>query len=153
MLKLKRKKIGDRKYDLVDAKTGAQIAVAFQTGEHGRDNYPWEWNWYAERTFGKFDKYPRSEESLKNIVDIIESYANQIGILKPVAGKWLSGYDVPEGQNFRYAGRYYTCNGKVHGEFNAYVPVLDYRGNSTEIIVRHGDSVQVLDFEYQPAVS
>lgn len=80
-MKLKRKKIGDRNYNLVDSKTGEVIANAVQTGEHGRDDYPWEWNMLDGRIFGKLDYTTgRSVESLKDAVDYVESGANSFGM-------------------------------------------------------------------------
>ena len=87
-MKLKRKKIGDRSYQLVDTKTGEVIAHAAQTGEHGRDNYPWDWyledgvEW-AEKKYpsGATIRTGGSAESLKNIVDNVESTATYFGLI------------------------------------------------------------------------
>lgn len=150
MLKLKRKKTGDRVYDLVDAKTGTKIATAAQTGEHGRDNYPWERGFYDSRIFGKLDmRTTQSHESLKDIVDFIESHINSFGLLKP-SGDPVSGYEICKGQHFRYAGYYYQATADPTGEFNAYVQVLNYRGDPSEIVIRHGDFVTLYDWEYKP---
>lgn len=39
---LKRRKIGDRKYAIIDRTTGQQVGEAAMTGEYSRDDYPWE---------------------------------------------------------------------------------------------------------------
>jgi hypothetical protein len=87
-MKLKRKKIGDRSYLLVDTKTGEVIAHAAQTGEHGRDNYPWDW-YLADGVEFAQQKYPNgasirtggAAEFLKDIVDNVESTANYYGLI------------------------------------------------------------------------
>lgn len=88
-MKLKRRKIGDRTYELVDNKTGEVIAHASQTGEHGRDNYPWDWFLadgveFAEkvRPNGFRIKTGGSAESLKNIVSNIQATADQCGLVR-----------------------------------------------------------------------
>lgn len=145
-MKLKRKKVGDRSYQLVDARTGTVIAIASQTGEHGRDNYPWSWHLTDDRMLGRLDASAgKSEDSLRNCVDYIESGINQYGLYKSVGR--VSGYDVKDGQIFRYAGYYYRALADAHGEFNAYVSVNNHRGDNTEIVIRHEDFVTVYEFE------
>ena len=39
---LKRRKVGDRQYEIIDKKTGEVVASAACTGEPGRDDYPWD---------------------------------------------------------------------------------------------------------------
>jgi hypothetical protein len=65
----------------------------------------------------------------------------------PMAGKTISGYDVKKGDKFSYAGDYYEAAGDAHGEFNAYIPVVDSRtkSGSSEIIVLHGNNVTLID--------
>lgn len=138
-MKLKRKKIGDRSYQLVDTATGEGIALASQTGEHGRDNYPWEWHLVGDGIFGRLNASSgKSEESLRNCVDYIESEARN-GILRPVGR--VSGYDIKEGQVFRYNNYYFRATQDAYGEFNAYIPANNHRGDLTEIVVAHGDTV------------
>lgn len=145
-MKLKRKKIGDRNYALINVSTGEYVANAAQTGEHGRDNYPWSWHLLGERIFGRLAASTgKSEDSLKNCVDWVESEATSSGIYKPAGS--VSGYDVKEGQVFRYASYYYRALADAHGEFNAYIPASNHRGDTTEIIVRHGDSVTLYELE------
>ena len=145
-MKLKRKKIGDRSYLLVDTVTGREIAQASQTGEHGRDNYPWEWHLLGEGISGRLNASSgRSEESLRSCVDYIEAEISNYGLYRPE--KIVDGYDVLEGDLFRYGGYYYRALADAHGEFNAYISVNDHRGENTEIIVRHGDRVTVYKFE------
>lgn len=40
--RLKRRKVGDRKYEIILRSTGEVVAVSVMTGERGRDDYPWE---------------------------------------------------------------------------------------------------------------
>jgi len=143
-MKLKRKKIGDRSYQLVDTATGKEIGTAAQTGEHGRDNYPWEWSLSDDMIFGRLDmRTGHSVESLRDAVDIIESGANTFGLLKPVGP--VSPYDIKEGQVFRYmhGGRYYfyRATQDAYGEFNAYIPCNDSRGDLSEVLIPHGATV------------
>lgn len=72
-----------------------------------------------------------------------------------MAEKSISGYDVKKGQKFSYAGDVYEAAGDAHGEFNAYVPVVDSRTKSgvSEIIVLHGNSVTLLDELVEVTVS
>ncbi len=147
-MKLKRKKIGDRNYQLVDTKTGKVLATAAQTGEHGRDNYPWEWSLTDEMIFGRLDfRTGHSVESLKDAVDIVESHANGYGLYKPV-GK-VSGYDILEGQVFRAMHRglnyYYRATQDAYGEFNAYIPANDSKGELTEVLIPHGETVTLYE--------
>lgn len=139
-MKLKRKKVGDRSYDLINVSSGQAIANASQTGEHGRDNYPWSWHLLGDRIFGKLGANTgRSVESLRDAVDAVESSAREWGLYLPL--NVISGYSVKEGQLFRYGGYYYRALEDAHGEFNAYVQVNNYRGENIEIIIRHGDNV------------
>lgn len=81
-MKLKRVKTGDRKYNLIDVAVGDVVATAVQTGERGRDNYPWEWS-LADQTveFGDSGlKTGGSKESLKDIVDYVEANASKYGL-------------------------------------------------------------------------
>lgn len=81
-MKLKRKKTGDRKYDLIDTEVGDVVATAVQTGERGRDDYPWEWSLTdINYEFGDSGlSTGGSRESLKDIVDFVESAASKYGI-------------------------------------------------------------------------
>lgn len=145
-MKLKRKKVGDRSYDLINTATGEVIANASQTGEHGRDNYPWSWHLTGDRTFGRLQAATvRSEESLKACVGYIESEATGYGTY--IRSGDVDGYSIKEGDIFRYGMYYYRALADAHGEFNAYVSVNDHRGENTEIIVRHGHTVAVYKFE------
>lgn len=81
-MKIKRQKVGDRKYNLIDTEVGDVVATAVQTGERGRDNYPWEWA-LADDTVEFGDSglsTGGSRESLKDIVDFIEGNANHYGL-------------------------------------------------------------------------
>jgi|SRR5213595_67452 len=143
-MKLKRKKIGDRSYQLVDRETGKEIATAAQTGEHGRDTYPWEWSLSNDMIFGRFSvRTGHSVESLRDAVDIIESEATHSGLLKP--DRKVSGYDIAKGQVFRMMNQgrnyFYRATGDAHGEFNAYIPVVDAKGGASEVLVPHGTNV------------
>lgn len=143
-MKLVRKKIGDRSYKLVDRATGKEIATAAQTGEHGRDNYPWEWSLSEGMIFGRLDiRTGRSVESLKDAVDLVETGATNYGLLTPV-GK-VSGYDIKEGEVFRHMSGnrnyFFRATQDAYGEFNAYIPANDSRGDLTEVLIRHGDTV------------
>ena len=140
MIKLKRKKIGDRSYQLVDAKTGEVIALAAQTGEHGRDNYPWEWHMADDKIFAKLSASTgQSADALKTCVDYVESFANAHGILRYVGP--VDPYTVTTGQVFRYHGQFYRATANARGEFNAYIECKNYKEQSTEIYVPHGATV------------
>jgi hypothetical protein len=146
MIQIKRKKVGDRSYHLIDVGSGMAIATASQTGERGRDNYPWEWHLFGSRIFGRLNASTgRSEESLKAAIDYIQSEGTSNGILKPVGT--VSGYDIKEGQTFRYGAYYYRATKDAHGEFNAYIPAVDHRGGHTEIVVRHENTVTLYEVE------
>ncbi len=82
-MKLKRKKVGDHSYDLVDTATGTAIARVSKTGEDGRDNYPWSWE-LADDIKGFGDPGIRTTgvtESLKNAVDFIETTTNMVTLV------------------------------------------------------------------------
>ena len=81
-MKIKRVKTGDRKYNLVDVVVGDVVATAVQTGERGRDNYPWEWALADDSVeFGDSGlKTGGVMESLKNIVDYVEANASHYGL-------------------------------------------------------------------------
>jgi hypothetical protein len=143
-MKLKRKKVGDRSYNLVDTKTGKVIAHASQTGEHGRDNYPWEWSLNDEMIFGRLDiRTGHSVESLRDAVDIIETGVNSYGLYKPFGN--VSGYDIKEGQVFKAVIRnlnyYFRATQDAYGEFNAYIPANNSKGELTEVLIAHGQTV------------
>jgi hypothetical protein len=143
-MKLKRKKIGDRSYRLVDTVTGKEIGTAAQTGEHGRDNYPWEWSLSDYMIFGKLDlRTGHSVESLRDAVDIIETGANSYGLLKPVGE--VSPYDIKEGQVFKATIRglnyYFRATQDAYGEFKAYIPANNAKGELTEVLIVHGETV------------
>jgi len=151
MLKLKRKKTGDRKYDLVDTKTGIVLGEAAQTGEHGRDNYPWEWGIKDDRLFGDLSiRTTGSFDSLRGIVDWVESHGNHSGVIK-LTDEYVSGYDIKEGQYFRYGAYSYKALADTTGEFNAYVRVLGYKNEPSEIRIAHSDSVRLYRVEFAPA--
>lgn len=151
MLKLKRAKTGDRKYDLVDRKTGIVIGEAAQTGEHGRDNYPWEWGIKDDRLFGNLSiRTTGSFDSLRGIVDWIESAANQTGIIK-LTDEYVSGYDIKDGQYFRYGAYTYQALCNANGEFNAYIQVLNYKNQSSDMRIAHSDLVRLYRVEFAPA--
>jgi hypothetical protein len=82
-------------------------------------------------------------ESLKDAVDIIETAVNNYGLYKPV-GK-VSPYDITEGQVFKFMHRnlnyFYRATQDAYGEFNAYIPANDSRGELTEVLVPHGETV------------
>lgn len=143
-MKLKRKKIGDRNYNLIDVETGEAVANCVQTGEHGRDNYPWDWHLLDERIFGRLDATTgTSDDAMKNVVDIIETEATLNGILKPV-GK-VDPYDIKEGDVFRATIRglnyYFRATQDAYGEFNAYIPANNSKGELTEVLIMHGETV------------
>lgn len=149
-MKLKRKKIGDRNYNLVDVATGEVVANAAQTGEHGRDNYPWDWYLLDGRIFGRLDARTQgNDDALKNSIEYIKSEASASGFLKP-AGK-VSPYDIKEGQVFQYDYRYYRATHatqEAYAEFTAAtIPAKDHRGNLTEVRVPYGQTVTL----YVPA--
>lgn len=149
-MKLKRKKIGDRSYQLVDTKTGKVIGTAAQTGEHGRDNYPWEWSLSEFMIFGRLDiRTGHSVESLRDAVDIIETGVNNYGLYKPVGE--VSGYDIKEGQVFKAMHRglnyYYRATQDAYGEFNAYIPCNNAKGDLSEVLIPHGETVTLYEKE------
>jgi hypothetical protein len=149
-MKLKRKKIGDRNYNLVEVGTGEVIANAVQTGEHGRDNYPWEWSLNTDWIFGRLDvRTGHSVESLKDAVDIVETGANNYGLFKPV-GK-VEPFAVREGQIFRVmtGGRYFLYRatqepyGSGIGSTAVYIPANDSKGALVEVMLLPEDTVTV----------
>lgn len=143
-MKIVRKKIGDRSYNLVDKDTGVVIAHAAQTGEHGRDNYPWEWSLEEGLVFGKLGARTQSSAStLAESVDYVESTARDFGILREQGQ--VSGYDIKEGDVFRMMANglyyFYRATQDAYGEFNAYIPCNDSRGELSEVLVPHGSTV------------
>jgi phage terminase large subunit-like protein len=74
--KLTRKRVGDRKYEIV-TKDGALVATVAMTGEYSRDSYPWEWHVTDELTrqlkeAGAPDrKSGGSSDSLGDVVDML----------------------------------------------------------------------------------
>lgn len=139
-MKLKRKKIGDRSYVLVDNVTGEVIANAAQTGEHGRDNYPWEWYLSGQRIFGRLGASTgRAEESLKRCVESIETEAQKSSILKQAG--MINPFDIKEGQYFRHHGQYYCATDNARGGYNdlgdtcAVIPAYNYRYEKLDVYV------------------
>jgi len=143
-MKLKRKKVGDRSYELVDTVTGKVIATAAQTGEHGRDNYPWDWHLSDDMIFGKLGvRTGHSAESLKDIVSIVESGSDQYGLLKPVGQ--VSGYDIKEGQVFKAMLHgltyYFRATQDAYGSGSTHIAANDSKGELTEVVIEQGDTV------------
>lgn len=57
-----------------------------------------------------------------------------------------SGYDIKAGDKFVYGGISYRATADATGEFNAYVRCYNDRlGADTEIIIRHGASVEIIE--------
>jgi len=143
-MKLKRKKIGDRSYNLVDVESGVAIAHTAQTGEHGRDHYPWEWSMLNDRIFGKLDyNTGRSVESLRDAVDAVESGARQHGILAP-AGQ-IEAHTIREGQVFKW-NRYLfraTQNAYFGGMEEVTITANNYKGELTEVKIPFEDQVTI----------
>lgn len=80
-MKLKRRKVGDRSYELVDASTLELIATAVNTSTGG-DDYPWDWHLRNGLHFGgtaHVRKEGGVQATLKDVVDYIESGINQYG--------------------------------------------------------------------------
>lgn len=81
-LKLKRKKVGDRKYDLIDTAVGDVVATAVNTSTGG-DDYPWDWHLVDGLHFdtpeGSRVKEGGVMATLKDVVDGIEAAAKQYG--------------------------------------------------------------------------
>lgn len=81
-LKLRRKKTGDRKYDLIDVAVGDVVATAVNTSTGG-DDYPWDWHLIDGLHFdapeGVRVKEGGVSENLKGVVDYIETAAKQHG--------------------------------------------------------------------------
>lgn len=143
-MKLKRKKIGDRSYNLVDVETGVAIAHAAQTGEHGRDLYPWEWSMLDDRIFGKLDyNTGRSVDSLRDAVDAVESGARQHGILAP-AGQ-IEAVTVKEGQVFKYDRYLFRATQNAYysgiGTEEVTITANNYKGELTEVKIPFEDQV------------
>jgi hypothetical protein len=138
-MKLKRKKIGDRSYRLIDTATGREIATAAQTGEHGRDNYPWEWHMAGGRIFGRLSASTgRSEESLKRCVESIETEAQKSSILDQAG--MVNPFDIKEHQYFRHHGQYYRATQDAYGGYNeigtcAVIPAYNYKYEQIEVYV------------------
>jgi hypothetical protein len=64
-----------------------------------------------------------------------------------MAEKQISGYDVKRGDKFHYGGNTYEAAADARGESNAYISVVDSRspGGASDIIVRHGNTVTLLE--------
>lgn len=139
-MKLKRKKIGDRNYNLVDTATGQVIANVVMTGEYSRDDYPWDWHLTDGKIFGRLNASTGSSaESLGSVVDSVESEATSSGLLKPAG--YVSPWDIKAGQVFRYQNYYFRATQDAYGEFNATIPANSYRGELTEVRVGGTDQV------------
>jgi hypothetical protein len=139
-MKLKRKKVGDRKYQLVDNVTGEVIATAAQTGEHGRDNYPWEWSMENGKIFAKLNAATgQSADALKTCVDYVESYANSYGILRYV--KEIDPLTVKAGDVFRFHGLFYRAIDDAIKEDNVLIRVFNYKGERTWFAVQSDKEV------------
>jgi hypothetical protein len=147
-MKIRRKKIGDRSYNLVDAGTGEIIATAAQTGEHGRDNYPWEFSLANDMIFGKLDaRTGHSVETLRDAVDIVETGATQFGLLKPV-GK-VDPREIKEGQVLRVLSNnrntFYRATQDSYGGYVVEIPANHSSGELTEVHVRPEDIVTLFE--------
>lgn len=143
-MKIKRKKIGDRSYNLINTETGTAVAHAVQTGEHGRDNYPWEWRMLDGRIFGRLDYITgRSTDSLRDAVDYVESGINSYGTLIPVGE--VDAHEVTEGQVFRVMVRnvnyYFRATQDAYGDEYTCIPANNAKGELTEVVVLHGETV------------
>lgn len=79
-MKLKRKKVGDQKYDLIDTSVGDVVAHAVKTGSH-LDDYPWDWRLADGLHFGGVQglKEGGVMDTLKGVVDYVESGINRYG--------------------------------------------------------------------------
>jgi len=136
-MKIRRMKAGDRSYYLVDTGTGEIIATAAQTGERGRDDYPWEWSLSNDMIFGKLSaRTGHSVETLREAIDIVETGANQYGLLKPVGP--VDPFDIKENQVFRVmqGGRfnYYRSTQSAYGTgWNIEIPANHSSGELTEV--------------------
>jgi hypothetical protein len=120
------------------------IATAVQTGEHGRDNYPWEWSLEGEMIFGRLNmRTGHSSESLRDIVDTVEGGTEQYGLLKPV-GK-VDPFEIKEGQVFRAMinglNYFFRATQDAYGENEASIPANNAKGELTEVLIPHGQTV------------
>lgn len=81
-MKLKRRKVGDRSYELVDASTRELIATAVNTSTGG-DDYPWDWHLRDGLHFGGVTGKRREggvQATLKDVINYIESGFDQYGV-------------------------------------------------------------------------
>lgn len=137
-MKLKRKKIGDQKYEMTDTATGEVIAIVVKTGSH-LDDYPWDWYLrdgldFAEDPAGVVRNV---EESMKACVAAIEGYVDRLGLADQIR---ISAYDVQPGDRFRLGGDWYTSVGRTTGEFNPSPYVRNHRtGTEDYILIQHGE--------------
>lgn len=145
-MKLKRKKIGDRNYDLIDTASGSVIANAVQTGEHGRDNYPWSWDMSDDRIFGRLGiSTGGSADSLKYVVDYVESLADAYGLLMPAVD--IRPQSIKEGQVFRVIKRgirhFYRATQDAYytGTENVLITANDQKGELTELRLPSNEDV------------
>ncbi len=81
-MKIKRKKVGDRTYELIDTEVGDVVARVSMTGRYGVDHYPWDWH-LTDDTVEFGDSGMRTQgvtETLKGAIDFIEVNANRYGL-------------------------------------------------------------------------
>lgn len=86
-MKLKRKRVGDQKYHLLDAETGRPLAVAVKTGTH-LDDYPWDWyllpGVYLASDLPSGRRNQGVSDALHTAVDEVEALLGQFGVLPEV---------------------------------------------------------------------
>lgn len=143
-MNLKRKKIGDRSYNLIDTETGVEIATVSQTGEHGRDNYPWDWHMLDGRIFGHLGlSTGRSVESMKNAVEYVQANADAYGTLVP-AGQ-IEAHTIREGQVFKHKNYLYraTQNAYFYGNDQVTITANNHKGELVEVNVPFEDQILI----------
>jgi hypothetical protein len=81
-MKLKRKKVADRTYELIDTEVGDVVARVSMTGRYGVDDYPWDWSLTDETVeFGDSGfKTSGVTDTLSAAIDFIETNANRFGL-------------------------------------------------------------------------
>lgn len=81
-MKLKRKKVGDQSYELIDTEVGDVVATAVKTGVDGRDTYPWDWTLTDPSVEFGASGLPTggSRATLKDVIDFVQSNTNRYGL-------------------------------------------------------------------------
>lgn len=96
----------------------------------------------ASYEFG--DRWGLEVVGIKQILQVEKDDTLQVwSTSKPVATK--DAYDVKKGDRFRVDGKEYLAEGDAHGEFRPYIPVKQSDGKVSDIVLSHGQQVEILN--------